>query len=98
MSRVTWWVDAEDNRILASDARATIICHMSATCRNPEVLADARLIAAAPELKHAALVAFGMLKRQFVKGEAPDWWGDDEHEAFAVLKAALAKADKENGE
>lgn len=46
---VTWFVDIEGNRILANDDRATIICHMSATVRNPEVMADANLIAAAPE-------------------------------------------------
>jgi len=50
-----WVVDAEDNRILATDKRETIICSLSATCRNPGVLADAHLIAAAPDML-AALI------------------------------------------
>lgn len=48
-----WEIDHEGNRILANDARQTIICHMSASLKNPEVLKDARLIAAAPELLEA---------------------------------------------
>jgi hypothetical protein len=52
-----WIVDTEGNRILACDPRATIICHMSATTRNPEVMADARLIAAAPDLLAALIEA-----------------------------------------
>ena len=50
---VTWFVDIEGNRILANDDRATIICHMSATVKNPDVMAAANKISAAPELLEA---------------------------------------------
>ena len=42
-----WVLDQEGNRILATDERETIICTMIGSCRNPDVLSDARLIAAA---------------------------------------------------
>jgi hypothetical protein len=45
-----WIIDAEENFIHATDPRHTIVCGFYATLRNPEVMADARLIAAAPEL------------------------------------------------
>ena len=50
MGNLTWRVDKDDNRIVANDPRETIICHMSASCRNREVMKDARLIASAPDL------------------------------------------------
>lgn len=48
-------------------------------------------------LRKAVLVAHGMMRRQFDKGEAPDWWGDDEHEAYSVLTAALASTHRTEG-
>lgn len=59
---VTWFVDIEGNRILANDDRATIICHMSATVRNPEVMAAAFMLSAAPDLLEA-LEASNLLLR-----------------------------------
>lgn len=59
-----------------------------------EDIANARLIAAAPDLFHAAIVTYGAMKRQLDdEGFAPGHWGDDEHEAFGMLKAAIAKAE-----
>lgn len=48
-----WIVDGDGNRVVATDLRKTIICHASASCSNPSVMADARLIAAAPALAEA---------------------------------------------
>lgn len=57
---------------------------------------NGRLIAAAPDLLRAAQVAHSTMKRQLgADGMGPDWWGDDEHEAFTVLKEAIAKASTE---
>lgn len=47
---MNWLIDIDGNRILANDERETILAHLSGTCRNPEVMATARLIAAAPDL------------------------------------------------
>lgn len=60
---VTWFVDIESNRILANDDRAAI-CHMLATVRNPEVMADANLIAAAPDLLEALEASNLLLRTQ----------------------------------
>lgn len=59
-----WRVDTEGNRILATDARETIVCHLGASCRNPEVLADAVLLSVAPELWELA---------ECVAGDCPDY-------------------------
>ena len=46
------------------------------------------------DLLHAIYVAHGTFARQLdPDGMGPDSWGDDEHEAFTVLTAALAKAE-----
>lgn len=50
ISKNNWYVDIDGNRILANDARKTIICHLSASYKNSEVAADAHLISAAPDL------------------------------------------------
>lgn len=71
------------------------ICQTFENClvtTQAEAHANTRLIAAAPELLRAAHIAHGMMRRQFVKGEAPDDWGDDEHEAFCELEKAIKKA------
>ena len=62
--------------------------------RADEMHANGKLMAAAPKLLEAAYIAKGMLARQLDKhGYAPDSWGDDEHEAFVALEAAIAKAE-----
>jgi hypothetical protein len=49
-----WVVDADEGRILATDARQTIVVDsFGGSISNPAVLADARLIAAAPEMLNA---------------------------------------------
>ena len=82
MVKVTWRVDEEWNRILANDPRETIVCHMSASCRNPEVMGDARLISAAPELL-SALEAFM---------DAYDNESSCSHPEHLMAKAAIKKA------
>lgn len=56
--------------------------------------ADARLIATAPCLLAAAELALANLMRNLASEEAcgQPFMGDDEHEAIAVLSAAIAKA------
>ena len=53
---------------------------------------NARLIAAAPELAQAALLACLMFERKNHSNAEADWMGDDEHEAWTALRNALAKA------
>lgn len=48
-----WTIDHEGNRIIGNDASGTIVCHLPGSMRNPSIAADARLIAAAPELLEA---------------------------------------------
>ena len=46
-----WLVDTEHNvRVIANDRRATIIAEVCGAKSNPSTMADARLIAAAPQL------------------------------------------------
>ena len=54
--------------------------------------ANARLIAAAPELAQAVLLACLMFERKNHSNAEADWLGDDEHEAWTALRKALAKA------
>lgn len=93
-----WTIDFDEGNgfeIYAATPATLCICKRGQHPRIPDVMAaNARLIAAAPELFHAALVAHGMLSRQLdSEGMGPDSWGDDEHEALAVLSAAIAKAE-----
>lgn len=48
-----WVIDHADNLIHASDDRKTLICNLGANLKNPAVMADARLIASAPDLLEA---------------------------------------------
>lgn len=81
---VSWFVDIEGNRILANDDRATIICHMSATVKNPDVMAAANKISAAPDLLEALEAAAEAL-------EAAEFF-----EKAAMARAAIAKAKGES--
>jgi hypothetical protein len=45
-----WLIDEEDNLIRATDDRGTLICNLGGNSKNPAVMADARLIAAAPAM------------------------------------------------
>jgi hypothetical protein len=44
-----WIIDAENNLIHSADDRHTIVCSIG-NIKHPAVMADARLIAAAPEM------------------------------------------------
>lgn len=57
-----WVVDGDENRVVATDARTTIVCNFSGSCRNPSVMADARIIAAAPALAEALFEALKELE------------------------------------
>lgn len=59
-----------------------------------EAAANARLMAAAPDLLEAAKIALAMLNRNLASEEScgQPFNGDDEHEAHRVLTAAIAKA------
>jgi hypothetical protein len=48
-----WVIDSELNAVRAEDHRHTIICRFVPTLSNPDVMADALLIAAAPDLLSA---------------------------------------------
>jgi hypothetical protein len=54
----TWYADAHPSglRILTDDARSTIICQQIGPASNAQARANARLIAAAPELLEALQV------------------------------------------
>ena len=79
-----WNIDTEGNRILADDERQTIICNFSASLKNPEVMADAALIAAAPELLRA-LEEIMAKAEGWLNMNLPDEVGDK-------ARAALSKA------
>lgn len=91
-----WYVDAHPNglRVLSDDARATIIAQNIGPSSNPEAVADASLIAAAPSLLKAAEFALSNLMRNLHSEEVcgQPFMCDDEHQAIAMLSAAIAKA------
>jgi len=92
-AHTSWAVDCEGNRVVANDPRQTIICHMSASTRNPEVMADARLIAAAPDLlKHLR----ELVEIVDAAISAGDWKVDgccDPSLSLDWARAAIAKAE-----
>lgn len=51
-----------------------------------------QLESAAPDLLAACKLSQSTMRRQFVEGNAPDSWGDDEHATYSALTAAIAKA------
>lgn len=57
MRAIKWtpgpWICTSDARVLACDERSTIICEPPASPSNPTVMADAHLIATAPQLYEA---------------------------------------------
>jgi hypothetical protein len=59
MSKTTpgpWVIDTENNLIHALDDRHTIVCSFATTLKNTSAMADASLIAAAPDLLNALTV------------------------------------------
>jgi hypothetical protein len=46
----SWIIDHENNLIHEDDDRHTIVCHFGGSLKNPDVLVDAYLIHAAPDL------------------------------------------------
>lgn len=84
------WQSGFDLRVLATDDRATVVCQVSGAPTNPVARADARLIAAAPDLLDAARLTVLHFQRTHASG---GFQGDDEHEAWAALNAAIAKAE-----
>lgn len=80
-----WFTEVGTARVLSDDARATIICEVTGAPNNPATIADARLIAAAPDLIAAALECVEMENEpRFLYG------------AIKSLKAAISKATGED--
>ena len=61
--------------------------------KKKQAIETAKLIAASPDLLAACKLSQSTMRRQFVDGNAPDSWGDDEHAAFTALSAAIARAE-----
>jgi hypothetical protein len=81
-----WFVEHKGLRVLSDDKRATIVCDVTGTTRNPQSVADANLIAAAPELLQAAMDAYELLKLIH----------DEAGKVGTQLRAAIAKAKGES--
>src|SRR5687767_13619679 len=64
-----WIISANDNLIRANDDRHTVICNFAASLKNPAVMADAKLIAAAPDLLDALADA-----QEFVDRHSEPWY------------------------
>lgn len=90
-----WPVD-EDARVLACDDRSTIICLPSASPSNPTVMADAHLLAAAPDL-YAALESItehlvGVMSQMEAQGHVRFANGVGGIPTIKQARAALIKA------
>jgi hypothetical protein len=84
-------------QVWANDERSTVICDVSGAPSNPSALADARLIAAAPELMEAVTLLMEAMRMQeeresgafHIKQEvALCIWND----ALEAARAAIKKA------
>ena len=82
-TRGSWHVDAPGDGLRVLSDHGTIICHVSGAMTNPSVIADAKLIAASPDL-YRALQA--MLTHM---GMDEDEWN---RPTFEQARAAIAKA------
>jgi hypothetical protein len=93
MSETKWtpgpWHVTENSEV--ADSQGIIAAEIMGERRDIYV-ANARLIAAAPELASAAQLACLMFERKNLSSADSDWMGDDEHEAWSALERALAKA------
>jgi hypothetical protein len=76
-----WVIDAERGLIHATDDRHTVVCHIG-NLMNPAIAADARLIAAAPELLDAL--------RRLVDAT----WASNVAALMDVARAAIGKAER----
>lgn len=86
-----WWVMAGIRTVADLDlgSYGQPRCHFE--FRSPEAEANARLIAAAPTLLDAARLSEQNYAR--TQHGNPELMGDDEHEAWTALRAAIAKAE-----
>jgi len=86
-----WTVDVSDGWIRTVDpVEGLAVCRMRPTCVTSTWEANARLIAAAPDLLDAAKLTTLHFKRNQVSG---NFQGDDEHEAWVALNKAITKAE-----
>lgn len=89
-----WRVDVREAaplRVLATDARATIVASDLGNAHSSTAMADARLIAAAPDL----LTALKALHLQALQSTVNDPGNEYGQEALAMADAAIAKAEGE---
>lgn len=95
-----WRVDPDDaTSVLASDDRVTIVACVTGASSNPVTVADAHLIAAAPDLLSALVNVLSAAayaeaveaSKQSGSTETPAWLRL--HAAFASARAAIAKAE-----
>jgi len=89
-----WVADADGNRVLATDARQTIVCRMGATLKHPSVMADALLVTASPDLFAALWAALPVLHAAAHEEQARAKWQPNTtmREIRAQAIAALDKA------
>ena len=92
-TRGQWVIDHADNLIHASDDRKTLIFNFGVTLKNPSVMADARLIAAAPDMLAALqrAVACGMVPATSANDGGAAKYSEMVQVADAI-RAAIAKA------
>jgi hypothetical protein len=93
-----WIVDTADSvRVLANDTRATIVANVTGAVSNPTAIADARLIAAAPDLLAACRVFANLSEYRNLINEMAMVLRPYERDAFKAAfqsaSAAIAKAE-----